>query len=174
MWEGTAGGLRPNLFILPALGSDQVAWEFSELGLGNPQGWRQHSLSGHPVSVLNCPPHSGNIFSRIQSEYPRLQLMSSVCCVPLVHLCVQLDFTISISSLQVHESCSSPALEVHPPSPGCVISQECVSSNSLDGLSLDSFPSLLHWRLLQYPVMVSGGLSRGEELPSSPCWQCSA
>lgn len=34
MWEGTAGGLWPNLFVLPALGSDQVAQGFIESGLG--------------------------------------------------------------------------------------------------------------------------------------------
>lgn len=45
MWEGTAGGLWPNLFILPALGSDQVAWEFSELGLGNPQSFWASCIS---------------------------------------------------------------------------------------------------------------------------------
>lgn len=80
MWEGTAGGLRPNLFVLPALGSDQVAQGFIESGLGNLQGWRQHSLSGHTVSVLNCPPHSGNVFLIASLNFPS----SSLCPVSVV------------------------------------------------------------------------------------------
>lgn len=44
MWEGTAGGLWPNLFVLPALGSDQVAQGFTELGLGNLQGWSSTAI----------------------------------------------------------------------------------------------------------------------------------
>lgn len=163
MWEGTAGGLLPNLFVLPALGSDQVAQGFSELGLGNLQGWRQQSLSGHPISVLNCSPHSGNIFSRIQSEPPWLQLMSSVCCVSLVHLCVQLDFIISMSSLQVHQSFSSPALHSQPPSPGCVIPQGCVSSDCPDGLALDSFPCVTISLVLEAVAISSRGVSRAEQ-----------
>lgn len=84
--------------------------------------------------------------------------MSSVCTSV-----VQLDFIISMSSLQVHQSFSSPALHAQTPCLGCVIPQSCVSSDCLNGLPLDSFPCVFISLVLEAVAISSAGLSRAEQ-----------
>ena len=144
---------QPPAHAGPALGSDQVAQGFTQSGLGNLGGWRQHSLSGHPVSVLNCP-HSGNILPHIQSEPPLFQLMPSVCCPPLMHHCVEPAFIIFISSLQVLEVTvrSPPKLSFLQPCTLSLPSQAMCSSAltilvALHWTHSHVSLSLLYWRL---------------------------
>lgn len=150
--------LATSILLLKQGLQEQVAQDSAQLHFECLQGWRHHRLSGQPVP----PSQKKWFFSHVQMDTPVFQFVLSCHWVPLRRVCLCF----------LHSSNSSRSLSLSL--------YERSSSSLIIFMALCAphmFVSLSYWgpqNWKQSSRYILPVLSRGEGLPPSTCWQCSA